>query len=68
MHVRFNRCGGFSAHETRAAALAALDAAEAPPLPEVVDYTIDNGATVRALIAPLAADTVIGPTGRLVAR
>ncbi len=58
MHVRFNRCGGFSAHETRAAALAALDAAEAPPLPETVDYTIDNGATVRALIAPMAATNV----------
>ena len=58
IHARFKRCGGFTAHETRAAALAALDAAARPPAPEVVDYSIDNGPTVRALIAPMAADNV----------
>lgn len=58
LHARFNRCGGFTTHETRTAALAALDAAVRPPLPEVVDYTIDNGPTVRALIAPMAANNV----------
>ena len=58
MHARFKRCGGFTAHDTRAAALVALDAAERPPAPELVDYTIDNGPTVRGLIAPMAASNV----------
>lgn len=57
-HARFRRCGGFMAHETRAAALAALDAAERPPAPRAVAYTIDNGPTARGLMAPMAASNV----------
>lgn len=58
LHARFQRCGGFTAHRTRAEALAALDAADRPAAPLAVAYTIDNGPTVRALIAPMAAPNV----------
>lgn len=58
IHARFNRCGGFTAHRTRAEALATLDAAERPAAPLAVAYTIDNGPTVQALIAPMTAGSV----------
>ncbi len=50
LHARFHRCGGFTAHRTRAEALATLDAAERPATPLAVTYTIDNGPTVQAIL------------------
>jgi leucyl aminopeptidase len=53
MHERFRRCGGFMVHDTEAAALA--EAARDPQLEAaaLVDYTIDNGPVVQAMLPQL---------------
>jgi leucyl aminopeptidase len=55
MHDRANRCGGFIHHETEASALAALDGTTAAQAMNslAVTYTVDNAATVNALVAGL---------------
>lgn len=55
MHDAFNRCSGFLWHESEAEAVAALEKAGAAEVPvkALVTYTLDNAATVNALINEL---------------
>lgn len=48
MHDNFNRCGGYFAHDSKAAALASMSAAAAGPR---IAYTLDQQATVTPLAA-----------------
>jgi leucyl aminopeptidase len=51
LHARYHRCGGFTAHFTLPDARRTLySALEGPTLP-LVEYTIDNPATVQAISA-----------------
>lgn len=52
-HDRFNRCGGFFAHETKASALNALRPAAAPA---AGSYTLDQQAIVKPLAAAVRED------------
>ena len=52
IHDELHRCGGFAAHASREAAFQARRArAVARPPEPLVDYTIDNGPVVQALMA-----------------
>ncbi|MBZ4415659.1 M20/M25/M40 family metallo-hydrolase [Myxococcus sp. RHSTA-1-4] len=55
MHDRANRCGGYIYHDTEASALASMDntAAAQAMSSLAVTYTVDNAATVNALVAGL---------------
>jgi leucyl aminopeptidase len=59
MHDKFNRCAGFMAHDSQADAMKALEATPPPPV-QLVDYTIDNAATVNALTAEMAEPNIRG--------
>ncbi|WP_299943012.1 M20/M25/M40 family metallo-hydrolase [uncultured Microbulbifer sp.] len=49
MHQKHNRCGGFIVHGSLAEAQAALLPPPSPAVNNLINYTIDNGATVNAL-------------------
>jgi bacterial leucyl aminopeptidase len=49
MHERYRRCGGFMTHETLEKAQRVLRAPRVPAAP-LVEYTIDNAATVNAIM------------------
>jgi leucyl aminopeptidase len=51
MHERYHRCGGFVTHSTLAEAQKTLYASLEGPVFPLVDYTIDNAATVNAISA-----------------
>jgi bacterial leucyl aminopeptidase len=53
VHRDLHRCGGFVWHPTREAAFEAAAAQPPPPSEPLVDYTIDNGPVVQALMGPL---------------
>lgn len=57
VHRRYQRCGGFMAHMTREAAQRALRAPRGRQAP-VVEYTIDNPATVNAIVAQVSQANV----------
>ncbi len=59
MHSRFRRCGGFIAHESRAAALDALYFDEALLAQPLISYTIDNGAVANALVGDVLASNIV---------
>ncbi len=55
MHEKYTRCAGFNAHETEQEAQAAMAQALTPPaVQNLVAYTVDNGATVNALMGEMA--------------
>jgi leucyl aminopeptidase len=60
MHEKFNRCAGFIAHDSQAEALKALEAPPPAPVQPLVDYTIDNAATVNALMGEMAEPNIRG--------
>ena len=52
MHESYHKCSGFMTHDTEADALKAIDDASAvDPNARLVDYTIDNPATVNPMIS-----------------
>jgi leucyl aminopeptidase len=52
MHEKFNRCSGYIAHDSEQEALAALSPAPSSQLQSnLVTYTLDNAATVNALMS-----------------
>ena len=54
MHDKYNRCAGFIAHDSELEATQAMEQAGTPvPVQTVVNYTVDNAATVNALLADL---------------
>jgi leucyl aminopeptidase len=58
MHDKYNRCAGFLAHDSQQDAMKALEADPPPAAPQLVDYTIDNAATVNALMAEMAEPNI----------
>jgi leucyl aminopeptidase len=59
VHERLRRCGGFMAHPSREAALkAAAQEAELAPVEPLVEYTLDNGPVVQALMSDLLETNV----------
>jgi leucyl aminopeptidase len=57
IHGRYHRCGGFIAHTTREDAQRTLRAPLVPAAP-LVSYTIDNPATVNAIIGQVSQANV----------
>jgi leucyl aminopeptidase len=58
-HEEFHKCGGFIAHATEADALATIENfARADNDQVLVDYTIDNAATVQPLINGMVASNI----------
>ncbi|WP_342747706.1 M20/M25/M40 family metallo-hydrolase [Melittangium boletus] len=55
MHSALNRCAGFIAHDSEAEAMAAVEAANAPRSVNttLASYTLNNGATVNALLGEI---------------
>ncbi|RJS25838.1 leucyl aminopeptidase [Corallococcus sp. H22C18031201] len=59
MHSKLNRCAGFIAHDSEAQALAAVEAGATPRVaPALVSYTLDNAATVNALLPQVAESSL----------
>jgi leucyl aminopeptidase len=58
MHDKYNRCAGFMGHDSQADAMKALEATPPAPVQQLVDYTIDNAATVNALMAEMAEPNI----------
>jgi leucyl aminopeptidase len=58
MHARYHRCAGFTTHFSREDAQRTLRAAEAPSAPEV-SYTIDNPATVNAIMGQVDQANIV---------
>jgi bacterial leucyl aminopeptidase len=59
MHEDHNRCGGFAVHESLTEALGALRAKDRESIAPLVAYTIDNAATVNALLPQLSKSTLL---------
>jgi leucyl aminopeptidase len=57
MHDKYTRCAGFMAHESQQEAMAALEEPAPPPVKQIV-YTIDNAASVNALMGELAEPNI----------
>jgi bacterial leucyl aminopeptidase len=65
MHAQHDRCGGFFVHDSLADALAAV----APPVPAPpIDYTIDRGDAVRAVLAEIREDEILATIRALSSR
>ena len=60
MHENHNRCGGFMLHDSLDDALVALRAKDNEGLAPLLAYTIDNGATVNALLPQLNQTSLLG--------
>ncbi|MFP2903765.1 M20/M25/M40 family metallo-hydrolase [Pyxidicoccus sp. 3LFB2] len=58
MHERFNRCAGFITHESLDEAVASLAPAPAVAPQNLVTYTLDNAATVNALMGSMTEPNV----------
>src|SRR6185503_11140453 len=68
MHLERHRCGGFMAHDSLSDAFGAL-AADAPPPPRTaVDYTIDRGDVVRAVLPRIREDDILATIRSLSSR
>jgi bacterial leucyl aminopeptidase len=67
LHGSFGRCPGFLAHESRPAALAALgdELRQRATQAAFVEYTIDNGAAVKALFEELREPEIRGTISTL---
>jgi bacterial leucyl aminopeptidase len=65
MHERHGRCGGFMVHDSRADALSALDP---PPRELSIDYTIDRGDVVRAVLPAIRDDEILATIRALSSR
>jgi leucyl aminopeptidase len=59
MHEQHNRCGGFMVHDNLDEALGALRAKDQESIAPLVGYTIDNAATVQALLPQLSAANIL---------
>lgn len=59
MHENHNRCGGFMVHDTMDEALSALRARDNEGIAPLVSYTINNAATVNALLPQLSEATIL---------
>ncbi|MBC7978724.1 MAG: M20/M25/M40 family metallo-hydrolase [Myxococcales bacterium] len=59
MHEKHSRCGGFLAHDSLDEARGALRAKYQERLAPLVAYTIDNAATVQALLPQLSAANIL---------
>jgi leucyl aminopeptidase len=65
MHTDRHRCAGFMAHDSLADALAA----DAPPPPRApLDYTLDRGEVVRAVLPALREDDILATIRALSSR
>ncbi len=62
MHEQHHRCGGFMLHETIDEGHAALAETHAVAMhdPHPIEYTLDHGDTVRAVLPALDADRILG--------
>ena len=60
MHAQFDRCGGFMVHDSLADARAQVQR-DPPP----VDYTLDRGAVVRAVLPALDQTRILATIGEL---
>jgi leucyl aminopeptidase len=63
MHERFHRCGGFLVHESLADALA-----EPPPARPPIEYTIDRGDVVRAVLPAIRERDILSTIRALSSR
>ncbi|HWU86533.1 MAG TPA: M20/M25/M40 family metallo-hydrolase [Kofleriaceae bacterium] len=59
MHEQHGRCGGFVAHDNLDEALGALRAKDREGIAPLVGYTIDNAATVQALLPKLSTSNIL---------
>jgi leucyl aminopeptidase len=59
MHENHKRCGGFVAHDGLDGALGALRAKDHEGIAPLIAYTIDNAATVNALLPQLSAANIL---------
>jgi len=65
MHAQHDRCGGFIVHGSLAEALAAAE----PPAPErPIDYTIDRGDVVGAVVSEIREDEILATIRALASR
>jgi leucyl aminopeptidase len=65
MHARHDRCGGFIVHDSPDAARAAITP---PPPPPPIDYTIDRGDVVAAVLSQLREDEILATIRALSSR
>lgn len=63
MHEQHHRCGGFMLHDSLADAQAAARAPE--PGRAALDYRLDRGAAVRAVLPAIEAKRILGTIGEL---
>jgi leucyl aminopeptidase len=65
MHAQHDRCGGFIVHDSKADAIAAVERpAPRPP----IDYSIDRGDAVRAVLPAIRADDILATIRALSSR
>jgi leucyl aminopeptidase len=65
MHDEHNRCGGFVEHADLDEARGALRAKSQESIAPLVSYTIDNAATVQALLPQLSVDNILSSIQQL---
>ncbi|MET0404559.1 MAG: M20/M25/M40 family metallo-hydrolase [Cystobacter sp.] len=66
MHEKLNRCAGFIAHDTQEEAVAAMEAAHSPtPVASLITYTVNNAASVNALLAEVQETELRGTINSL---
>lgn len=65
MHENHNRCGGFAAHDSLDEAMAALRAKDQERIAPLVAYTLDNAATVNAVLPQLSQANILSTIQQL---
>ncbi|WNG30435.1 M20/M25/M40 family metallo-hydrolase [Cystobacter fuscus] len=67
VHDKLNRCAGFIAHDSEQEALAAVEAANAPPTlaASLISYNINNPETVSALLGSVTETEIRGTINSL---
>src|SRR5690606_7734482 len=65
MHENHKRCGGFAVHDSLDEGLGALRAKDNEGIAPLIAYTIDNAATVNALLPQLSASTLLSTIQQL---
>jgi len=68
MHAQHGRCGGFVVHDSMADALATVVAVARPAPRPPLDYPIDRGAAVRAVLPAIRADDILATIRALSSR
>ncbi|MDB4963557.1 MAG: Bacterial leucyl aminopeptidase [Myxococcales bacterium] len=60
MHQQHHRCGGFIVHDSMDDALASMHVGDAGRTAVAVDYTLDQAATVHAVLPAIDAQRILG--------